>query len=118
MGINAEEPKGFTLDLEGITLTVPDTKYPLWNGSYGTGQLTIYQAEQSGIAVVSGTMAVIAVYAEEGVTEDFLTLSWYEAGTGATAIIDSVQGKIIGQYCSAKASIAINTASAGSKTLH
>jgi hypothetical protein len=115
-----QEPVGFTLELDGMQLTVRDTKVPLWNGEYHEGMLTIYTAEMSGEKVVPDSVAFIAVYCETGTTEDFLTFNWYHKDTSTYLILNELQEKVFDQYCQVKAQLAISTAVASSKgqTLH
>jgi hypothetical protein len=115
------EPQNFRLELPGdIILTVPDTKFPLWNGPYGEGTLTIYKAEMSGAGVIPDTVAFITVYVDPNATEDFLTFSWYKSDTPVSEILTDIQDKLLSQYAEATAAMVINAASNSSKgnTLH
>jgi hypothetical protein len=113
------EPQGFSLQLPGdIILTVPDTKFPLWNGPYNEGTLTVYKADMSGAGNIPDTVAFVSVYVDPGAAEDFLTFTWYKSDTPVSDVLADIQEKTMEQYAVARTALAIRLASESSKTIH
>ncbi len=114
----SQQPVGFELDIGGgMLLKIPDTKFPLWNGPYHDGQLTIYKAESTGMVAVEDAIAFVGIYVDPKCSEDFLTFTWYKCDTPISSVISDITEKMFDQYCSVKAALVIKTVSDSSKSV-
>ncbi len=114
---NEQQPEvtSFEIELDNLTLHVPDSKRPTWHGPYHDGMLTIYATDMSGLQgevhKAAGKVGYLGVYSAESSKEDFLSFNIYDRSISPYLILNKLIQTIFEQYCTVKATSVLQRAS-------
>lgn len=97
-------PVPLVVQYEDGTLTVEDTRKPVWFGDYHHGKLAIFSAtlDDNDDPELVGTFSLLAVMTAEDDT-NFVLAAHYPLAADLDDVVSDIQSKVIIEYTKAKA---------------